>query len=453
LLGNLHQLDLERLHLQLERWAEEHGQVYVFSIGPRRVVVLSDPDTVLDLLRGRPAKVERYGAMREVVEELGICGVVNAEGAEWKKHRRLVAPALAGDRLRNAFPEMLEITDRLYRRWGGMADREEPIEVVEELMRYVVDITCVTTLGRDLNTLESGPDLLREHLSVVFPAVHRRSNAPFPYWRYLRLPSDRKLERSLTAIRVILQEIIDETRTQLALPEARGRPPRTLVESLLLAAEAELEEERLSDEEVMSDLVALLLTGEDTTAYTIAWMLELSATEPRVARRLAEEADRVLGEERLLARYEDAKALPYTGAVMKETLRLKSPAPLVVLEACEELTLGGAHIPTGTSIFALTRSPAMREESFGQPNDFLPERWLDEERPEALAHRPEVELSFGAGPRVCPGRPLAMLEAALVSSMVARSFTIEKADGAPPVREQMRFAMGPDQVRLQLRRR
>jgi hypothetical protein len=59
-------------------------------------------------------------------------------------------------------------------------------------MRYTVDVTTNLAFGYDMNTLENDEDPIQRQLAHMLPVLNRRINAPFPYWRYLKLPSDRR---------------------------------------------------------------------------------------------------------------------------------------------------------------------------------------------------------------------------------------------------------------------
>src|SRR6201999_368686 len=90
-------------------------------------------------------------------------------------------------------------TERLRRRLEPAARSGEPIEIGTALSAFTVDVTSALAFGRDLDTLEHGDGVLQEHLHRVFHATNRRLLAPVPYWRWVKLPADRELGRSLAA--------------------------------------------------------------------------------------------------------------------------------------------------------------------------------------------------------------------------------------------------------------
>jgi cytochrome P450 len=323
------------------------------------------------------------------------------------------------------------------------------VDVLPLLMRYTVDVTSIISFGKDLDTLERGPDTLQRHLELIFPAIQQRVVAPFPYWKLL--PSTRRVEQALAATRKVLLEIIEAARRTLELEPERAVKPRTLLDAMLVAQDDEAGAQ-LTDEEVFSNVMTLLLGGEDTTANTLTWMLHYLSLLPAVQARAREEVDTVLGAE-AMPTLAHLKQLPYVAGIAQEALRLRSPVPLMFLEANEDTVMEQVAVPAGTSVLALTRLPCLDNAYFGDAEHFRPERWMPEPPPETLPHSARLMMPFGAGSRVCPGRSLALLECALATGMVLRHFEVEAADPSAPVREVNAFSVQPEGVRLRFRRR
>lgn len=234
LLGNIHQLNVRTLHRAIERWEAELGSVFAFDLGPTRVFVTSEPQLVHFTLRERPDTFRKLSTMTSVIDEMGINGVFSAEGERWWPQRQMIVQALARKGLPSFFPTLRTITERLWRRWDRIAANGGTTDVVQDLVKFTVDVTSTLSFGQDINTLEQEGDPIQKHLSEIFPMVTLRSNLPFPYWRYLRLPRDRKLERSIEAVRSFVLRMIDEARQELARnPEA---PPSNLLQAMLIAA-------------------------------------------------------------------------------------------------------------------------------------------------------------------------------------------------------------------------
>lgn len=446
-LGNMLDLDLQKLHVILEQWAGEYGGMYKFQIAHKPVVAISDTQLINEVLRKRPSAYRRFASIEPVLKEMGINGVFSAEGDQWFRQRRTAMQALNTAHLRTFFPTLVKVTDRLFLRWSTAISDGRDVDAQEDLMRYTIDVTSNLAFGYDVNTLEDRGGEIQRHLEKVFPMVNRRINAPFPYWHFVRFAADRALEEALVAIRKALEEFIAHSRAQLARHPELATRPTNFLEAMLAAQE--VGDMAISDEEIFGNVLTMLIGGEDSTAATMAWMLHFLIEHPEVQERLQQEIDDVLGEECTLRDIQDAERLPYLEAVAFETMRLKSVFPVLFLGTNTDVELGGVHIPEGTAIFLLTRKCGMQEQEFSAADQFKPERWLEGRCPED-AHNPKAFVPFGAGPRFCPGRNLALLEMKTAVAMLCRNFTVNKRIGSEPVQEQFGFLMAPQKLSISL---
>lgn len=452
-LGNAHQLNPRQLHRQLEAWARSYGRCYSFSIGSRRVVVLSQTEHVQRILSERPDAFRRFAAIETVCRELEGYGVFSAEGDDWRRMRKLVLPGFSLRQLRDFHPDLVRITTRLGAVWQQSARAGRPIDPLEALKRYTVDVTSQVAFGRDLNTLERPDSDLQAHLARLFGAINERINAFFPHWRYVWLPRDYRTDRSKRLVRKLMFEMIHEAEALLQREPVRLAQPRTLLEAMLAARMSEDAATRMSDDEVAANVATFLLAGEDTTANTLGWALHYVAHDPAIRARAQQEADAVLAHADVAARFDDVAKLRYTTAIVHEALRLRAVLPVQFLEACRVVSFDDLQVPAGTPLFLLTRSCATDAQNFAEPQRFAPERWLDAERCPMHVHNPRASFAFGGGPRTCPGRALALIECSLVLSMVLKKFEVEALHDAQAVAEHFDFTMQPMGVSLRFTER
>lgn len=449
LLGNALKLRPETVHLTFEDWARHYGPVYRCNIGPRPTLVISNPEVIRKALVDRPGTFRRVRGIETTMADMGVLGVFGAEGENWRRQRKLLNPGFQTSHLETFYPALATLTERLQGLLDRAAQDGSSMDVLSVLMRYTVDVTSIVAFGRDLDTQRKGADALQRHLELIFPAIQERVVAPFPYWKLL--PSARRVEQALAATRKVLLEIIDAARRTLELEPERAVKPRTLLDAMLVAQDEE-GGARLSDLEVYSNVMTLLLGGEDTTANTLTWMLHYLSVMPAVQARAREEVDAVLGAE-AMPTMAHLKQLQYVAGVAQEALRLRSPVPLIFLEANEDTVVEGVAVPKGGGVIALTRLPCLDNTYFGDARSFRPERWLPQPPPDTLPHSPRLMMPFGAGSRICPGRSLALIECALVAGMVLRHFEVESVDPSAPVREINAFTVQPQGVRLRFKRR
>lgn len=448
--GNALQIDVPRVHRTLEDWAREYGTLYKVSLMGKQAIVISDAELAESLLRARPKLLRRTGDIEPVFAEMGTAGVFSAEGDAWRAQRRLAMQALSNRHLRTFFPTLRRVAERLRERWAASAAARATVDIDDDLMRFTVDVTTSLVFSTDMNTLGSGDDVLQRQLSRIFPAFARRLLAAVPYWRFIRLPADHALDRALAEIRTMQEQLVSETHARLAARPAGDSEPRDFIEAMLLARDED--GQPFSDDVVYGNMMTMLLAGEDTTAHSLAWVIHYLCDHPEVALRMRAEVDAALGKQLTPGDFENAQRMPYLDAVASETMRLSPVAPFLGLEANEDLVIDDVLVPKGTWVDLMTRMPALAEANFGEPEQFRPERWLDE-RANGCPHVAGASMPFGSGPRICPGRSLALLEMRVVLATLVRNFDVERVGSASDVHEHFAFTMSPRGLRVRLSER
>jgi cytochrome P450 len=453
LLGNSLQLDRQRVHQAAERWAQQYGETFRFRIATREFVVMSNPETVAAILRDRPDGFRRTPRLSETARRFGFDGLFSSNGEAWKRQRPMVLSGLAPTHIKAFFPTLVKVTDRFERRWRRAARAGDAIDLQADLMRYTVDVTAGLAFGTDMNTIESNEEIIQTHLDKVLPALARRLFAPFEYWRFFKLPADREVERHLVALHAAVQRFIADTRARLDADPALREHPSNLIEAMVAARDSG-DAGALTDDDVSGNVLTMLLAGEDTTANTLAWMIWLLHRHPEAARRAAAEARALLHGDTHPTRLEQLNALDFIEACAHETMRIKPVAPINVTQAVRDTVVGGVALPAGTLVMCLMRPAAVDERHFPDPQAFKPERWLAGGAAAASSAK-RVAMPFGAGPRICPGRYLALAEIKMVAAMLLASFEIADVatpDGGP-AQERLALTMSPVGLKLRLRER
>ncbi len=445
--GNALQIDSLQFHVTLERWAREFGPMYRFQGGPRKLMVISDPTLIGTMLRDRPDAFRRTVRSERVLKELGTTGVFSAEGDEWRRQRKLVMRALTPEVIRNFFPTLVFLTERLHARWHAAATAGKPVNVLRDLKAWTLDVTIWLAMGQDINTLEHDANPLQRDIETIFHRVARRLTAPISYWRYFRLPVDRAADAASERIKEAATGFIAQARARMEANPALRAKPTNLLEAFVAARDEPGSE--FTDVQVIGNAVTMVFAGEDTTSNTIAWLLDFLSRDKRVAGLVAAEADAVLGSERVLRDFSALDRFPYLDAAVDEAMRIKPVAPFLGLETNREQVIGGVNVPSRTPIIVMLRLAAMNAADFPEPEAFRPERWLGEKPP--VNDDPARKLfPFGGGPRFCPGRYLALAEIKMAMSMIARNFTVELDRNPAEVRELFTFTMTPSALPVHL---
>jgi cytochrome P450 len=459
LLGHAHLIRPARMHLQLEQWARELGTPYRFCIGRLQALVIDDPEVAHTVLRDRPHGLTRASMFRPIFAELGIDGVFSTEGDDWLPQRKLIMGSLAATNFRGFFPTLRGITERLHRRWQRAAAAGEVLEMTQELIRFTVDATSALSFGEDPNTLEQDGNVIQQHLAAIFPAIMKRTLAPVPYWRWLELPADRRLDRHLAAVHAYALERIAKARERLAAQP--GAEPNNALEAMLV--QVDQPGSGFTDEVVVANVLTLLLGGEDTTAHSLAWTMMYLAADPALQQRMHEQALALLGDEAVCAAHEGVRELEAFEHLATEATRLRPVAPFLGLAARRDMVVGDVAVPQGTQVMTLFRPAQISPRHFGEPMRYDPMRWQrgrgghgghgSDGGEAGLVHDPRAFLQFGAGARVCPGRHLAGVEMRLVLSMLLKHFEIELACDPGEIDEVQNFTMTPSKMPVRLKPR
>ncbi|KAJ6577527.1 cytochrome P450 [Mycena capillaripes] len=163
----------------------------------------------------------------------------------------------------------------------------------------------------------------------------------------------------------------------------------------------------LTDVETAYALSAPWAAGVGTTIATIEVFLLAMILFPSVQKKAQDEIDSVVGQGRS-PRFEDYDALPYVQALIKEVTRWRCIAPTGIPHATsKDDVYQGMFIPKGTTVYANIYAMTTDPETFPDPDEFRPERFLD-------TRLRNYSIPFGFGRRLCPGQHVA-LQTAFIS--------------------------------------
>ena len=450
--GNALQIKSERMHLQLEAWARQYGPFYQLKLGPRRIMVVADHKAIGTLLRDRPDGFARTNRLAEIGAEMGMpAGVFSSNGEAWLRQRRMVMAGFDPGHVKRYFPSLKEVAARLAGRWNTAARDRQAIDLQADLMRYTVDTIAGLAFGAKVNTLESSGDIIQQHLDRIFPALFKRMFSPFPVWRWFPGRADRELAASMVAVLAAVDGFVRQARTRMAAHPQLREHPDNLLEAMIAAADQP--DSGIDDTQVAGNVLTMLLAGEDTTANTLAWMIHLLWQHPDKLAKAVAEVRAVCGDAQALS-FEQMQQLDYIEACSHETMRLKPVGPFIGFQTLRDAQVGDVQVAAGTTIIAVMRHDSVSDTHVHDAATFLPERWLEGHDPALSATSPKrVSMPFGGGPRICPGRYLALLEMKMAMATLLGRFDIaslETPDGKAP-QERMQLTLMPVGLRMTLR--
>ncbi|MDX6338903.1 MAG: cyclooctat-9-en-7-ol 5-monooxygenase [Streptosporangiaceae bacterium] len=428
-----HALEFGRDPLALFQRAREHGDVVRIRFGPFRVYVLNSPSVIRQALVGEARKLSKglnFGRTRRLIGS----GLVMSEGESHHRQRRLMQPAFHRTEIARYVGTMRDVAAPRISAWpdgGTLAfDRE---------MRSIT----LTVLARTLLSSDIGADaideierLLRVLLSEL---VARGISANVPGLAWVPTRSNRRFSAANRRLRALLTDVIDAYRRV-------GADHGDLI-SILMRARDDDTGAGMTNEQLRDEATTLVIAGSETTGNTIAWACYLLAQHPQIQERLQQEVDLVLAGAD--PDYETLSRLPFTRAVITETLRLYSPVWILPRRALVDVELGGHLLRAGSRIFfspyALNRDARLHRD----PDRFDPDRWAtDYSKSDMRA----TFFPFGQGIRNCIGEGFAWTESTLLLSVIAAHWQLRLADGAA-VRPVVSSTLVPSELPIIVTRR
>lgn len=404
--GDLLAFGTDRLGF-LTRQAREQGDVARFQLGPYRAWLLSHPDQVREVLVTDADRFRKGPILQRARVVLGD-GLLTAEGDTHQRHRKLVQPAFHSKRITGYADTMIQRAAETTDRWTP----GRPIDLHSETVRMTLASAGATLLGADVDdtdvaTVEAAiADLL---------SAYKLAFIPFGWWLQ-RVPVGpvRRLRRGRAALYRLVDRVVAERR-------ASGADAGDLLSALV-------EGDQLTDEEIRDHAITLLLAGHETTANALAFACYLLAHHPDVEARVHAEVDGLIGRDEPL-QPADADRLPVCRAVVSEALRLYPPAWTMGREAVADHVVG-EHVVAPGDLALLSQWVTHRDARWWpQPDRFLPDRWLDDDR---SRERPRwAYFPFGAGLRRCIGEGFAWTEGVLALATITRRWRLHAVPDRP----------------------
>eukprot|EP00903_Cladosiphon_okamuranus_P001525 g1523.t1 len=352
--------------------------------------------------------------MRHALEPLLGDGLFISDTETWAKRRKVVAPIIHGSRVKGFAPIMIETIDEKRAEWAARGEKAE-IDALADMAHLTAEIICRTIFGRQLGKdyaaeVVQGFSDYQRHIDQI----DLLSLFGLPEW----LPRfrGRAIKKPVQRIMSVLDEIIESYEAQKQMGEA------SVIGGLLEARDEN--GEPLSRKAIISEAAVIFMAGHETTANTLAWAWFLLSKCEKTRARLQAELDTVLAGR--TPTFQDVAQLPFTKAIIEETLRLYPPVPILGREAMADTTIGGKSIPKGSLVMVVPwlmhRNPVL----WSKPDVFDPNRFLD---PKAKKPNKYGYVPFSIGPRICAGLQFGMTEAILSLAILAQDFELRLKDG------------------------
>lgn len=407
--------------------------------------------TILTAQYGKD-KVRFYKVIRMLSDILGD-GLVTLQGEDWMRHRRMLHPSFNTNFLREALNEAVPPkVNRFVQCWeraSAESAEDREIDLNSHLSSLTLDIIGDVAFSHSFKALDAVEQWSRlatnrQHANVDGDNKPDDELAKItdPFITYLHKAIKINLISSILSLsglaslsryvnphvrrnRYFLDQAVDRV-----VADARKENTKTtsILHLLLHAKDPEQKGDQskatLSDTELRDEVKTFIIAGHETTSTWLYWALYALSIYPEVQNRVHENVVKHAPSTVPEILMEHVDKMDYMNAFLLEVLRMYPPVGFFTRVNSEEEDFGnGLIVPAGTRIAICPHLMHRHPKYWDDPEDFKPERWLNETEEEAERRR-FAFIPFSAGGRGCIGQQFATMEAKLILASLVRAFRV-----------------------------
>ncbi|CAJ1972518.1 unnamed protein product [Sphenostylis stenocarpa] len=447
LIGNLHLLHYSSPHRSLWQLAKRYGPLMSLRLATVQTVVVSSARVAKEILKTHdlnfatrpsfvgPRKLSYNGL------DLGFAPY----GPCWRELKKLCIVHLFSAQRVHSFRAVRE--NEVAQMLRKLSEREASgtvVNLTETLMSFTSSLICRIAFGKMYageyeEVVEKGKQ--RSRLQVLLNEAQSLLTEfffsdyfPLLGWVDRLTGKARRLEKTFKELDAFYERVIHDH-----MDSAKGKNSddedevQDIIDIFLHLLDNPSFSFHLTLEHIKAVLMNIFIAGTDPTSATIVWAMTALLKNPEVMSKVEGEVRSLFGEKDFINE-EDIERLPYLKAVVKETLRLFPPSPLLMpREAMERCTIDGYEIQPRTVVYVNAWAIARDPENWEKAEEFCPERFLGSEM-ELKGKEFEV-MPFGCGRRMCPAKHMGMVNVELSLANLLHSFDWEMGPGSD--REEM----------------
>uniref|UniRef100_A0A336KJ13 CSON009391 protein n=1 Tax=Culicoides sonorensis TaxID=179676 RepID=A0A336KJ13_CULSO len=404
-------LKKKNLYQIFHDYHEIYGETYQIRMGPVKMVISRDPK-VTEAIVNNPkfGKSKQYDLIKLFFGE----NLLTSQGEKWHKLRKMLTPAFHFqilERFVSIFEEQVKIMVEKLETDGSIAQ-----DVCPMFHALTLDIISETSMGVTLNAQLDNQSPFMDANQRLIDILEKRVFNGFlsVEWIFRLSPLYKEQEQNISYINKFVNKVINQRREKLQTEnnnesneddcDKKKRP--ALLDILL---QAQNEGQPITNEYIANEVKAFMFAGHETTAGTLSFVSYLIAKHPQVQQKLIDEIkSNFLDEKTESLKIRDLNTLSYMDNVIKESLRLFPPAPMISKCCHEDIQIGDLFIKADTTVATNIYSGHHSTKYFKNADEFNPDRFDSEVSAED--RNPYVFQPFSSGLRNCIGQKFAMLE-------------------------------------------
>nr|XP_027119443.1 cytochrome P450 71A2-like [Coffea arabica] len=437
IIGNLHQLG-QFPHRSLQSLSRKYGPLMLLELGSKPMLVVSSSNAACQILKTHDlsfASRPKSGIPDKLF--YGSKDIAFAPyGEYWRQLKSISMLHLLSNKRIQSFQHVREEETSLMIEKISRMCSSSAVNLSDMFLILTNDIICRVALGRKYSEEENGRKSM-ENLKVfgeLLGIFDVGNYIPSLAWVNRFNGLDSKVKKTVKQIDGFLEGVIEEHMNKRkgkaeshSTAEARCQD---FVDILIEINEEKTMGFALERDAMKAIILDVFGAGSDTTHSVMDWGMSELLKNPKVLHKLQAEVRDVTQGKPEITRA-DMEKMHYLKAVIKETMRLHTPVPLLgPKESNQDVKVMGYDVPKSTQVlvnaWAIARDPLLWE----NPEEFRPERFLGSS---VDFHGLNFELiPFGAGRRVCPGINFAMSVTELALAKLVNKFNFTSPDGINP---------------------
>ncbi|XP_048329341.2 cytochrome P450 736A117-like [Ziziphus jujuba] len=426
IIGNLHQLGLYP-HRSLQTLARRHGPLMLLHLGGVPVLVVSSAELAKQIMKTHDITFSDRPKLTAFDKLLYNCKDVAAApyGEYWRQAKSIgVLHLLSSKRVQSFRVVREEETKFMVENIEKFCLSSSSVNLSQIFTKLTNDVVCRVALGRKYDDGEDGKKFKKllgdfvELLGTFFIGDY----IPLLSWLSFVSGLDGKLKKVAKEFDDFLEKVVEEH------VYVGNEDNKDFIDILLHVQKENLLGFSLDRVCIKALVLDVFAAGTDTTSTVLDWTMTELLRHPGIMHKLQDEVRSIAGSKTHITE-DDLEAMHYLKALIKETLRLHTPAPLLVPRVSRtQVEINGYEIQPGSHVYinawAIGRDPT----SWERPEEFDPDSFLRSDV-DYKGHDFRL-IPFGSGRRVCPGIQFAMAINEIALANVVRRFDWGLPDGA-----------------------
>ncbi|XP_059639354.1 cytochrome P450 84A1-like [Cornus florida] len=450
LIGNMLMMD-QLTHRGLARLAKQYGGLLHLKMGRIHTVAVSTPDMAREVLQVQ----DNAFSNRPATTAISFLTYDRADmafadyGPFWRETRKICVMKLFSPKRAESWQSVNEEVDWLM---GTISAKVgSSVNVAELALALTKTITYRAAFGSISREGQDEFGKIIEEFSKLFGASTIGDFIPWLGW----ICGQKFNERLISARRSLdefIGKIIDDHMAKKKISNLNNcldEVDTDMVDELLKFYKENYFENESKDlqfsfkvtrDNIKALIMDVMFGGTETVASAIEWCMAELMKNPADLKKVQQELSNVVGQNRRVHE-SDLVKLTYLKCVIKETLRLHPPIPVLVHKTATDCTVAGYKIPAKSHVMINAWAIGRNKAAWDNPDTFKPSRFLHGDAPDFTGSNFQL-IPFGSGRRSCPGMKLGLYTLELTVAQLCHCFTWELPDGMKPSELDMNDVFG-----------